>query len=184
MDQNPDYRFSIANDLTYKRLRLYFLWDREKGGALLNASGFLYDLSGNSPDQVTTTPQANCPDQHLCGGWKTAQSGTGKGLTGDQRADLFNRGKTELFLEDKSYLKLREVTISYELPESTVRKFWSGARFVRLGLSGHNLFTFTSFRGADPENNEVRASAAQATAWEIWAYPPSRSLWFNIDLGF
>ncbi|MBI4420301.1 MAG: SusC/RagA family TonB-linked outer membrane protein [Gemmatimonadetes bacterium] len=184
VEANPDYRLSLSNDLTYKRVRLYFLWDREKGGALLNATGFLYDLSGTSPDQTATTPQANCPKKHLCAGWKTAQSGTGNGLTGAERAGMFNRGKTELFLEDKSYLKLRELTITYEVPTAAVRKFWSNARFVRIGLSGRNLLTFTPFRGADPENNEIQRSAAEGVPWEIWAYPPSRSLWFNIDVGF
>jgi hypothetical protein len=184
LDANPDYRISLANDLTYKRLRLYFLWEREKGGALLNATGLLYDLIGTSPDQVTTTPQPGCPNAHMCGGWKTPKSGEGAGLTGDQRADLFNRGDTDLFLEDKSYLKLREVSLSYDLPASLIRRFWTGARYVRVGVSGRNLLTFTPFRGADPENNEIQRSAAEGVPWEIWAYPPARSLWFNIDVGF
>jgi hypothetical protein len=183
-DANPDYRWSFGNDVTYKRFRFYFLVDREKGGALLNATGLLYDLTGTSPDQTSATAQGSCAAAHLCGGWKTASSGIGAGLTGDQRADMFNRGKTGLFLEDKSYYKLREVTISYEVPSNVVRKIWSGARFVRIGLSGRNLLTVTPFRGADPENNEIQRSAAEGVPWEIWAYPPSRSMWFNVDLGF
>ena len=184
VDGNADYRLSLSNDVTYKRIRLYFLWDREKGGALLNATGLLYDLTGTSPDQTSATPQGNCQNAHMCGGWKTPTSGTGKGLTGAERADLFNRGDTELFLEDKSYLKLRELSLSYELPTSMVHKFWNNARYVRVGISGRNLLTFTSFRGADPESAEIQRSLAEGVPWEIWAYPPSRSLWFNIDVGF
>ena len=184
VDANPDYRLSLSNDVTYKRVRLYFLFDREKGGALLNATGLLYDLTGTSPDQTSVTPQGNCPNSHMCGGWKTPTTGSGVGLNGDQRADMFNRGKTELFLEDKSYLKLRELTLSYELPASAIRNIWSGARYVRLGLSGRNLITWTTFRGADPENNEIQRSAAEGVPWEIWAYPPARSVWFNVDVGF
>jgi hypothetical protein len=53
-----------------------------------------------------------------------------------------------------------------------------------LGLSARNLLTITSYRGSDPENNEIQRSAAEGVPWEIWAYPPSRSLFFNVDVGF
>ncbi|MBI4501904.1 MAG: SusC/RagA family TonB-linked outer membrane protein [Gemmatimonadetes bacterium] len=170
-DANPDYKFSLSNELTYRRLRFYFMLDRQSGGRLLNATGFLYDLSGTSPDQ--TTP-----------GWKTAKSGVAKGLTGNERADFFNRGKTLAFLEDASYWKLREVNLTYELPSSFVRSVWGGLRYARVGLTGRNLLTITPYRGANPEANEIQRSAAEGVPWEIWPYPPSRSLFLSIDLGF
>jgi hypothetical protein len=55
---------------------------------------------------------------------------------------------------------------------------------VRIGVSGRNLLTFTGYRGADPENAEIARSAAEGIPWELWSYPPSRSVYFNVDLGF
>ena len=65
-----------------------------------------------------------------------------------------------------------------------IRKVWSSARFVRLTVQGRNLVTMTNYRGTDPETNSIVESAAFEEPWELWAYPPSRSVWFSVDLGF
>jgi len=169
-DANPSYRFGINSDITIKRWSFYFLVDRQKGGVLLNATGLLYDLSGTSPDW-------DAP------GFKTPKSGPLKGVLGKDRGKYFAKC-VKCFLEDVAYWKLREVRVSWDLPTSFVKSMWNGARYARVGLSGRNLLTITNFRGADPENNEIQRSAAEGVPWEIWAYPPSRSLFLNIDIGF
>ena len=53
-------------------------------------------------------------------------------------------------IEDASFMRLKNLTISYSLPESVIRKtkFFSGARFF---VTGRNLLTFTNYLGPDPE---------------------------------
>jgi hypothetical protein len=162
-DSRPDYRFSLSNDVTFKKLRLYFLVDRQKGGIVADLTGILWDLSGNSPDQtVPKKPGA---------------------LTGDQRATRY--AKTALTsYSDATYWKLREVTLSLDVPTSWIHSFWGGARYVRLAVSGRNLLTVTNYTGSDPEVSQIVESAAFGIPWELWAYPPSRSVWFSVDLGF
>jgi hypothetical protein len=87
-------------------------------------------------------------------------------------------------MQPMTYTKLREASLSYELPSSLTRKVWSGARYVKATLSGRNLLIFTKYRGGDPEVL-VRA-ATLYTQWrsDIWPYIPYRSFWFSLDVGF
>ena len=78
------------------------------------------------------------------------------------------------FLEDASFLRLKNVMLSYSLPSNVLRKskFFTSARIY---VQAQNLFTFTSFTGIDPEasGNVYRAQ-----------YPMSRQYSMGIDLTF
>lgn len=77
-------------------------------------------------------------------------------------------------LEDASFLRLKNVTISYNLPQKLLSKtkFFSGARVY---LQGQNLATWTKFSGLDPESS-TNMYAAQ--------YPMSRQFSFGLDVTF
>jgi len=160
-DNSPDWRASVSSELTYKRLKVYFLWDGQHGGLITNFSLFTYDCVGTSVDEVTA-----------------ASPGA---LTGQQRC-ASKSGRT--ITTSASYLKLREAGVSFEVPESVVHRFWSGARLVRLSVSGRNLLTFTPYRGYDPEVQQVARSLAAETSWELWTYPSSRTFFFSVETGF
>ncbi|HEX2680911.1 MAG TPA: TonB-dependent receptor, partial [Candidatus Dormibacteraeota bacterium] len=153
-DNAPSWHAGLSNDLTYKRWKLYFLWDGQHGGLVTNFSLYTYDCVGTSVDQVPF---------------------------GDQRC-ASNSGRSTT--TSVSYLKLREVTLTLDLPEAFVHRYWSGARFVRVGVSGKNLLTFTPYRGYDPEVQQVARSLAAETSWELWSYPASRQFLFSIEAGF
>ena len=78
------------------------------------------------------------------------------------------------FLEDASFLRLKNVMLSYSLPSNALRKskFFSSARIY---VQAQNLFTFTSFTGIDPE---ASGNVYQAQ------YPMSRQYSMGIDLTF
>ena len=77
-------------------------------------------------------------------------------------------------LEDASFLRLKNVMLSYSVPEKWIRKtrVFSGARIY---VQGQNLLTFTKFSGLDPEGTS-NVYAAQ--------YPMSRQFTAGIDLKF
>ena len=56
---------------------------------------------------------------------------------------------SDFFVEDGSYIKLKTVTIGYTLPENVLSK--CGLRNLRVFVQSQNLFTITSYTGADPE---------------------------------
>ncbi len=77
-------------------------------------------------------------------------------------------------LEDASFLRLKNLMLSYSLPDKAIRrtKVFSG---VRVYAQAQNLFTFTRFSGLDPEGT-TNLYAAQ--------YPMSRQFTFGIDITF
>jgi TonB-linked SusC/RagA family outer membrane protein len=162
-ENSPTWRGSLGNDLSYRKVKLSFLLERQSGGLITNFSRFTYDAVGTSKDEVV------------------AQSGL---PTGKERVSSNAAYGSATW--DASYWKLREATLSYEVPASVVHRYWGGSRYLRLNVTGRNLYTWSKYLkiGYDPEVQQVARSLAAESTWELWAYPPSRSFYFTIDLGF
>jgi hypothetical protein len=167
-EMTPKFTMGISNDISYKATKLYVLWDWQNGGMLAAGTWRHNDLSLNAPDHDVRDP-VTFPI-------------TGRTL-GQQRVDWY-RQVTAIYFKDASFLKLREVQVTVDVPGSVYKKFWSGARYVRLGLAGRNLLQITPYRGGDPEAATFNFDDTLPGARELGAYPPSRSFWFNIDVGF
>ena len=88
-------------------------------------------------------------------------------------------------MQDGSYLKLREVNLSYNLPDRASPGVCSASsvRYARLTLSGRNLLRFTGYRGLDPEVSNFGNQAIVRNI-DVAPFPPSRSFFFSVDLGF
>ncbi len=155
-NSEPDFQLALSNDFTWKQWNLGFLWDWKKGGDIINLTTFLYDAGNNSPDQVPT---------------------------GNQRIADWGSGHTKVFVQDGSYLKLREVSVTYELPRSVVGHLFGGVRYAKLNLSGRNLIRITKYLGMDPEVSNFGNQAITRNI-DVAPFPASRSFFFSIDLGF
>jgi TonB-linked SusC/RagA family outer membrane protein len=162
-DNSPDWRAGLSNEVTYKRVKFYVLLDRQKGGLITDFSRYTYDAVGTSKDQ------------------ESAQSGI---PSGNQR--IASNASLGSATWDASYLKLREATVTWDVPQRMIERFWAGARYVRVNVTGRNLITWSKYDkvGYDPEVEQVARSLAAEMSWELWAYPPSRSFYFTIDVGF
>jgi TonB-linked SusC/RagA family outer membrane protein len=155
-DAYPKFQMSFTNDIDYKALSLGFLFDWKQGGDIINLTEYLYDAGQNSKDFETAGKQRQIDFASLTG----------------------------VYVQDGSYLKLREVTLSYTLPNRiTSSLFGSNMRFARLSLSGRNLLRFTGYRGLDPEVSNFSNQAIVRNV-DVAPFPPSRSFFFSIDLGF
>jgi len=84
------------------------------------------------------------------------------------------------FLEDGSFLRLKNATLSYNLPSSLLQKV--NIRSVRLYVSGDNVLTFTDYRGRDPEVS-VNGGIGSNPGSVGEKYPSSRRILFGIELG-
>jgi TonB-linked SusC/RagA family outer membrane protein len=158
-DANPDFQMSFSNDIDFHRFTLGFLFDWKYGGDIINLTEFLYDITANSVDY--TEP----------GG-------------GADRINRFGAGFSDPYVQNGSYLKLREVNLSYNIPESiTAGLFGQAVRYARLSLTGRNLLRVTPYRGLDPEVSNF-ANQAIVRNIDVAPFPPSRSFFFSVDLGF
>ena len=158
-DANPDFQMSFSNDIDFHRFTLGFLFDWKYGGDIINLTEFLYDATANSVDYVGANGGAD-------------------------RINRWGSGFTEPYVQNGSYLKLREVNLSYNVPESiTAGLFGQAVRYARLSLTGRNLLRITPYRGLDPEVSNF-ANQAIVRNIDVAPFPPSRSFFFLIDLGF
>ena len=156
-DASPDFQVSFSNDIDYKRFTLGFLLDWKHGGDIINLTQFLYDAVANTTDYLER---------------------------GSDRINTFGAGFTQPYVQDGSYLKLREVNLSYNLPEGfTSSIFGGGVRFARLSLTGRNLLRITPYDGLDPEVSNFGNQAIVRNI-DVAPFPPSRTFFFSVDLGF
>jgi hypothetical protein len=152
----PDFRIGFVNDVTYGALAFGAVLDWQHGGNVINLTQYLYDSAGNSED-------FGSPE------W-------------DLRRRFRSNGSIEPYIEDASFVKLREASIGAQLPSS----LFSGllpAESVRISVSGRNLWMWKKYTGLDPEVANFGPAAVRNNL-DIAPYPPSRSFFFNISVGF
>ncbi len=149
---------SFSNDIDFHRFTLGFLFDWKQGGDIINLTEFLYDVGQNSKDFI--------------------EPGEAR------RIARFGAGFTDAYVQYGTYLKLREVNLSTICRSGSPRAS-SGAhvRLARLSLTGRNLLRFTPYRGLDPEVSNFGNQAIVRNI-DVAPFPPSRSFFFSIDLGF
>ena len=118
-------------------------------------------------------------------------------LTGERVGDerrRWQRLATLTHTRDASYIKLRELRVSLDLPSSMLRKVWGGISSATVSFAGRNLITNQGilggnfFPGNDPATANYNSGTERANnvQWlrEFAAYPSSRTFWLVIDLGF
>ncbi|HYW31497.1 MAG TPA: SusC/RagA family TonB-linked outer membrane protein [Gemmatimonas sp.] len=165
-DGNPLWTAGLSNDVRFKSVSLYALLDQQKGGMLANGTWRHYDLGQNSRDY----DELDASNRKL----------------GEVRRTSYLQ-VTRIFYQDASYVKLREVTLAWDIPQRWVTRTWAGASGAKLSLSGRNLYWWTKFRGGDPEAQNFGAGGVPDAIQrnrELAAYPASRSYWLNFSLNF
>ena len=154
-DTEPDYTVGFSNEFNFGSFRLYGLIDWRKGSKVVNLTQSVYDDQGLWKDTAATRV----------------------------REDLGGLGISP-YIQDAGFVKLREITVSYDIPASYVGMLFRGtAKTARLEFSGRNLLTWTKYEGLDPEvsnfgnQNIVRNQ-------DLAPFPPNRSFFFTISADF
>jgi len=156
----PDYQMSWYNEVSFLgNFEFSFLFHYQKGGDNINLTNFLLDGGGNTPD------------------WSNDDDGDG--VPNGQDRGAFNPSR---FVEDASYLKLREVGLYYTLPSEITSGVFSAER-IRLGVSGKNLLLFSDYSSYDPEVSNFGAQPVSQSV-EVTPFPSSRRVFFHINLDF
>jgi TonB-linked SusC/RagA family outer membrane protein len=83
------------------------------------------------------------------------------------------------FIENGSYVRLKNVSLSYNIPGVLNRK-----GNIKLFVSATNLFTFTKYKGLDPEANNIGSGTDTAQGIDYGAYPNSRTYTAGINLSY
>ncbi len=168
-DASPDFRMGFSNDFRYRSLTLTTTLDWQQGGKVVNLLGYLLDLNQNSKDYADPCTNPGCK--------------AGETL-GEYRLRVYPARTSTVWLEDATFVKLRELALSWDLPRGFLHN--SPLRDInsaRITFSGRNLLRFTKYTGMDPEVNNFGNTAIR-TNIDVGPYPPSRSFWLSLDLRF
>lgn len=165
-DAEPDFQMGFNNSLRYKNFDLNFLWQWKKGGDNINLTTLLTDLSGTSHDYDTVELD---PEGELGNGrYRVSQLGRSAGV----------------FVEDASYLRLRELGLYYTFPTSITGRILNGSlERVRIGFSGTNLVNIFDYNSYDPEVSNFGGNSI-FNAVEVTPFPSSKRYLFNLAVNF
>ncbi|MGE0441025.1 MAG: SusC/RagA family TonB-linked outer membrane protein [Gemmatimonadales bacterium] len=170
----PDFRFSFANDVQYRRLTLYTLLEASIGNDLNNqGEGWgLLDFNSAYFDQGGNTVETAKPVGY---GWRAGSpESTGTGGFYDVL------GPNNYNVEDASFAKLREVSLTYKLGQVMGVGDWT------LGLIGRNLLTITNYSGLDPETGAGTGSTGSSLINQVdaFGFPTLRTFTFSLSTRF
>jgi TonB-linked SusC/RagA family outer membrane protein len=97
---------------------------------------------------------------------------------------IYNDRQSTRYMEDGSYLRLKEITLGYHFSQKALDKM----KFIsslRLYLKGQNLLTFTNYSGLDPEVNYAGGTRGEfALGTDFFTFPIPRVLLFGINIDF
>lgn len=172
-DANPTFRMGFSNDFTFGDFSVGSLFDWSEGNSVINLTQFLVDAGANAEDWSDNTREITLPD------------GTTE-VAGDGEARLLiqGAGDTRPYIEDASYIKLRELSLSWNVPTELLGGVLGGrVESASLTLSGRNLLTFTDYTGLDPEVSNF-GNQPIARNIDVAPFPPSRSYWLSVNVTF
>ncbi|OUN59129.1 SusC/RagA family TonB-linked outer membrane protein [Alistipes sp. An66] len=162
----PLFFGGITNTFNYKGFDLSFMFQFNYGNDVYNATR----LYGNTTMEKNYNMMAE-----VAGRWtETNASNSVPKYNGYIKNEVYSR-----FIEDGSFLRLKNLTFGYTLPQKLTRKIYVSK--LRLYFSAQNLFVVTGYSGYDPEVS-VASSSPTTPALDWGAYPKSRVFTFGIDL--
>lgn len=164
-DPNPDFVYGMTNTFTYKGLNLSIFLQGSQGNDIFNASRIetegMYDGKNQSirvvdrwrrPGMETTIPKAG-----------------------------YDLRISDFFVEDGSYLRLKDITLSYDLAKTVLKT--SGISRLQPYFTASNLLTITRYMGFDPEVNQWgNSGTVQGIDWGT--YPQTRSFIVGVNIEF
>jgi TonB-linked SusC/RagA family outer membrane protein len=181
-DPNPDWTASISSSMNIgRRVQVSALLDIRRGGDVWNGTkGALYNFGAHRDTEMRGETRTFGTDW-LPG--PVTGPGAGTAVVLDQGSWFQNLGSGFVgpaiqFVEDGGFMKLREVSVSYNFESDFVRR--AGFSSVDLRLAGRNLWLKTDYTGIDPESNLAGANASRGN--EYFNNPQARSVVFSVGL--
>jgi TonB-linked SusC/RagA family outer membrane protein len=166
----PDFTWGFNNNVAYKNFTLSFFLQGSQGNEMANLNGSsLEDLRGLNNvsadaglNRWTPTNPSNRYPRALAN--RTVDVGT----------------FSSAYVEDASYVRLKNVTLGYNLPTSLLGKV--ALRNVRVYVSATNLFTITDYSGFDPEGSSYGTSTS-LPGIDQGRYPLNKTYLVGLNIG-
>lgn len=165
----PKHTGGFSNNFKYKNVSLNVFFQWSQGNDIFNANRLL--LEGNGLLRTDLNQFASYADR-----W-SIDNPTNRNYRANGQGPL-GRYSTRT-LEDGSYLRLKTVSLSFDLPKSIRKDYFSRFQFT---VAAQNLFTWTNYSGMDPEVS-VR-NTILTPGFDYSAYPNARTLVLGLNVSF
>jgi len=160
-DPNPDFTASLLNTFNVRGVELSVLFDGRFGNDVINFTRRSSDFFGSSPN--------------------AGVEAVGDTIRGTFVRNAERNGLLEEYVEDGSFVKLREIAVGYRFSQPWVRSF--GASELGVRLAARNLYTWTDYSGMDPEVNMFSANTV-ARGVDFATTPIPRTFVLGLDFNF
>jgi TonB-linked SusC/RagA family outer membrane protein len=172
-DVNPDFNASLNNTMQWKGLSVNTLFNWVKGGNIYNLTRqWPFNEERDPVFDQRGKPQAEKKPVNY---YKVFYNGI---------------NANDYFVEDGSFIRLRELSVNYALPASLVQTLHLGSvQTPRIGVVGRNLWTSTNYTGYDPDvtgAGGVTGGGSKPFAYRVdnFSYPAYRSFTAMLEFGF
>ncbi len=161
---NPDFTLGLTNTFAYKGFDFSFFLHGVFGNDVYNGTWMYLQAPTDLDQQTTAVLQA----------WKKPGD-----VTDIPR--ITDGLKSSRFIENGSFLRIKNVTLGYTLSKDLLKKLW--LKSARIYVSGQNLYTFTAYTGMDPEVNYYSTDNI-IMGTDFFTYPQSRTILVGLNIGF
>ncbi|MEP6844625.1 MAG: TonB-dependent receptor [Panacibacter sp.] len=167
-DPNPNFIFGILSSMSYKNFSFSMFWSGTQGNDIVDMSKVAFS--------VETTGGANHLKEVLTNHW-TPQNTNAKypSLNPANKLRFSDR-----FVEDGSYMRLRNLELGYNLP---IQK-WTKISSAKIYISAQNLITLTKYSWIDPDVNSRGGSNSLDQGIDYSTYPSAKSITGGVRIGF
>ncbi len=168
---NPKLTGGITNTFNFKNFDLSFLFQGVSGNSIMNGAGGFMSSSfawfdNQTKDQLKRWQKPGDKTQV-----PQLRLGYDNGVSASSR-----------YIEDGSYLRLKNVTLGYNLPVTTLKKY--GLQNIRIYVTGVNVLTFTKYTGWDPEVNTDYRAGNRNQGGDFYAAPQVKNYSVGLNATF
>ncbi|GJM33899.1 MAG: SusC/RagA family TonB-linked outer membrane protein [Saprospiraceae bacterium] len=168
---HPDFIYGFNTSFSYKAFELRVFFQGQKGGDVYNTmrgfnSGVTRGQNLLRERMDSWTPENPNAAYPVLNSNPPAVGGTA------------NTASSDWFLEDASYLRMRELSLTYNLPNDFL-----GVLNGAIYLTGQNLLTITDYKGYNPDTNG-RANVRGSFGWDVSSYPLAKTVLLGLKLNF
>ena len=158
----------FTNNFTYKNWDLNVFMQWSYGNDLLNANRMIFENPGMKKNTNMFASYNN----------RWSPENPYSDMVRSQAPAQMTQQYSSLYVEDGSYLKLKNITIGYTFPKKKLKA--AGIKSLRLFLSAENIATITSYSGSDPEVSTRNGILTPGFDWS--AYPRSFNASFGLNI--
>jgi TonB-linked SusC/RagA family outer membrane protein len=171
-DANPDFTYGFTTNLNYKGMEFGIMLQGSQGNDIYNVGETAnldlgYGMNVRKEVWQSHWDASQTPEQNARAKYPIISRSV-------------NNRHSDRYIEDGSYLRLKDISLGYNLPLAKWKVNWM--RVLKVYVSGQNLLTFTHYSGIDPEvnsyGNDVNAGI------DDLSYPNTKSITFGLRAEF